>query len=127
MLDVFSLAQSVAVTSGLGHGGEDRKGRGNMLLASGITGELCLFCGCLELTPSLMGPFCGWLRDIPSPISGDFLPPGSLMWLPHSLLSWSLENPLVHLYSCLLGSIAVQEVALIRQARYSPILVLMSG
>lgn len=26
MLDVFSLAQSVAVTSGLGQGGEDRKG-----------------------------------------------------------------------------------------------------
>lgn len=95
-----------------------------MLLASGITGELCLCRGCLERTPSQMGPFCRLFRDLPSPLSGDFLPPGSLVWLLHSLLSQSPENPLVHSYSCLLGSIAVQEVALTRQARDSPILCL---
>lgn len=71
-------------------------------------------CGCLELTLSLMGPFCRLFRDLPSPICGDFLLPGSLVWLPHSLLSQSPENPLVHLYSCLLGSLAVQEAALTR-------------
>lgn len=72
-----------------------------------------------------MGPFCRFFRDIPSPLSGDFLPPGFLVWLPHSFLSQSLESPLVHLYSCLLDSIAVQEVAFTGQAQYGPTHVLV--
>lgn len=86
------------------------------LLERGTTGELSLCCGCLESVLSVMGPFGGFFRDIPSPVSGDVLPLVSLVWLPHTLLTQSLESPLVHLYSCLLSSIAVQEVALVGQS-----------
>lgn len=69
----------------VGWGGQKGAEEIFFLLANDIVGELCLCCGCLEPLLSLRGPFCRFFRDISSPISGDFLPPVSLVWLPHSL------------------------------------------
>lgn len=57
-----------------------------------------------------METFVGSLEISPHPVSGDLLPPISLVWLfnslqPHcKLLSQSLGSPPAHLYSSVLGS-----------------------